>query len=248
MTPSACVSPCDPSDPGGRCYTKNMANNERPHPSDSHRLVPIQSFRIVPGIVPDTWILVVEGSAPCANMSVTLVPVVYIRQPEYWRIEAVGTVPGGTCLPAIEPYSATLPLAGVVGTRGIELVGEGFTQQIEVPPPDVAQPCPSHQEQVELPLGKKVRVDQGALTLELVDVQDSRCPSNVICVWAGAVVAKIEATPRGGVPQVVELSSLSGEPVELDGHRLELVNVLPYPIEGVPPPHDPVATVLVTRS
>jgi len=80
----------------------------------------------------------------------------------------------------------------------------------------------------------------------LGDVEDSRCPSNASCVWQGFVVAKIEATPKGGTAQVVELSSLAEGPVELDdGHRLELVSVMPYP--GTPPPHDPVATVFVTR-
>ena len=83
-----------------------MSKLEQLPPSDSHRLVPVQSYSLHPGIVNDTWILVVEGTAPCMNMTVTLEPAVYVRQPEYWRIEAVGTVPGGFCLPATRtPYS-----------------------------------------------------------------------------------------------------------------------------------------------
>lgn len=337
-----------------------MSKLEQMPPSDSHRLVPIQSYSLHPGIVNGTWILVVEGTAACANMTVTLEPAVYIRQPEYWRIEAVGTVPGGFCLPATRPYAATLPLAGATGSKGIELVGQGYSERIEVPPqaepqlervlqvgsvslavleshprqllvsatgtastpgwtapqlrprpfgdalpadgileldfladppegmvPQVLAPIqasyrwpdldrfadalrgvrvhartnaveeaysegpagPVFQQQVELPLDRAVAVDDGGLGLTLVGVQDSRCPSNVVCVWQGFVVAEIEATPKGSETQKIELSSMAEGPVELPGgYRLSLVNVMPYPVAGQPPAHDPVATVLVMRT
>jgi hypothetical protein len=71
-----------------------------------------------PGIVPNTFILIVCGKKPCLNMTVRLSPVTYIRQPEYWEIHVIGHVPG-VCLTAIGDYHETLPLDGIRGTKGI---------------------------------------------------------------------------------------------------------------------------------
>ena len=71
-------------------------------------------------------------------MRVELVPVVYIQQPEYWQIEVVGSLPG-LGLPALAPYAVHLPLAGIVGTRGIEVVGATRTERFDVPPQQPTQ-------------------------------------------------------------------------------------------------------------
>lgn len=80
---------------------------------------------------PPQYILRVSGTKPYANMEVALVPVTYIQQPEYWRIEVVGSLPG-IGLPALAPYSVSLPLAGFIGTRGIEVAGATRTQQFDI--------------------------------------------------------------------------------------------------------------------
>ena len=84
------------------------------------------------GVRPRTWILIVRGNAPCANMRVDLVPVVYIRRPEYWEIELVGCLPGPTCLPQQKPFIEAQPLNGTLGTVGIEVVGATRRQKIVV--------------------------------------------------------------------------------------------------------------------
>src|SRR5262245_29278500 len=98
----------------------------------SVRLISFTKARIVPGIVSGTWILIVTGNKPCWNMTVRLSPLIYIRRPDYWGIEVVGSVPG-FCLPAIAPYTVSLPLAGITGTRGIEVIGSNKRQKIIVP-------------------------------------------------------------------------------------------------------------------
>lgn len=100
--------------------------------SSSVRLISFTKARIVPGIVSGTWILIVTGNKPCWNMTVRLSPLIYVRRPEFWGIEVVGSVPG-FCLPAIAPYAVSLPLAGITGTKGIEVIGSNKRQKILVP-------------------------------------------------------------------------------------------------------------------
>ena len=103
-------------------------------PSESHKVLPISSYELRPGSQAGTWILVVRGHAPCLNTNVSLEPSIYVQQPEYWRIEVVGSTPGGICLTGVKEYTAVLPLAGTTGTKGIELVGRDGSEQIAVPP------------------------------------------------------------------------------------------------------------------
>lgn len=102
-----------------------------PIPS-SVRIINFTKARIVPGFLPRTWILIVTGTKPCLNMTVRLSPLIYIRQPEYWGIEVIGSLPG-FCLPVSAPYTVSIPLGGITGTRGIEVIGANKRQKIVVP-------------------------------------------------------------------------------------------------------------------
>jgi hypothetical protein len=87
---------------------------------------------------PPQFILRVSGTKPYVNMDVELVPVVYIRQPEYWMIEVVGSL-RGIGLPALAPYTVSIPLAGIIGTRGIEVVGATRSEQFDIVPGEPQQ-------------------------------------------------------------------------------------------------------------
>lgn len=103
-------------------------------PSTSTRLIDFDEVEIrTLRSFPPQHVLVVSGQKPYMNMSVTLEPLTYIRQPEYWGIEVVGRLPGGIGLPAIAPYQVSLPLAGITGTKGIEVVGASRSEQVELP-------------------------------------------------------------------------------------------------------------------
>lgn len=52
---------------------------------------------------------------------------------EYWGIEVVGSL-HGIGLPATGPYTVFLPLDGIIGTKGIEVIGATKKLQIAVPP------------------------------------------------------------------------------------------------------------------
>ena len=96
------------------------------------RLIDFDKAQVVPGLIPNTFFLVVSGTKPYLNMDVSLVPRVYVRQPEYWCIEVIGTV-AGIALPTEAPYTVTIPLDSIRGTIGIDVIGATKTQRIDVP-------------------------------------------------------------------------------------------------------------------
>ena len=99
----------------------------------SYRLIDFETAEVRPGFVPNTFFLIVTGTVPCANMRVELVPVVFIRRPEYWEIEVVACLPGPICLPQVRKYTETIPLDSILGTAGIEVVGATRRERIRVP-------------------------------------------------------------------------------------------------------------------
>jgi hypothetical protein len=102
--------------------------------SESVRLVAFETAEIVPGIINDTYFLIVSGTKPYLNMVIELSPLVYIRRPEYWGIEVVGYIPGGIGLPMIAAYTTdALPLNNLLGTKGIEVIGANRSVKIDVP-------------------------------------------------------------------------------------------------------------------
>ena len=101
--------------------------------SSSVRLINFDKAKVITGFVPGKYILVVSGTAPCANMVVELSPLIYIQQPDYWGIEVIGSLPGGICLPAMKHYTESLPLDGIMGKKGIEVIGANKRQKINIP-------------------------------------------------------------------------------------------------------------------
>jgi hypothetical protein len=99
--------------------------------SGSVRLIDFDHAEIHSGIVPGAYFLVVSGTKPYLNMTVELSPLVYIRRPEYWGIEVIGSLPG-IGLPATAPYTVSIPLDGILGTKGIEVIGANKRQKINV--------------------------------------------------------------------------------------------------------------------
>ena len=106
-------------------------------PAESCRLIDFEQADIVTlESFPPQYVLAVSGTAPVFNLRVELIPLIYVRQPEYWGIEVVGCLPGSVFLPAERPFSVTLGLAGVTGTQGVEVIGGSRSQRLDVPPTD----------------------------------------------------------------------------------------------------------------
>jgi hypothetical protein len=101
--------------------------------SESTRLIDFGRAKIVTlESDPPQYLLVVSGTKPYFNMIVELSPLTYIRQPEFWGIEVVGRLPSGIGLPALAPYEISLPLAGIMGTEGVEVIGAMRSERLEL--------------------------------------------------------------------------------------------------------------------
>jgi hypothetical protein len=74
----------------------------------------------------------------------------------------------------------------------------------------------------------------GDATIRVVALQDSRCPSDVQCIWAGDV-AIILAYSRAGVTTTDTLRLLTTPKTSThDGLLFQPVTVLPYPKTAAP--------------
>ena len=88
---------------------------------------------VIPGIVNNTYILLVKGKKPYSNMKVVLSPLTYVVQPAYWGVEVLACV-SGILLPEISEYDEDLALDGIRGKKGIEVIfSGGETVKLEVP-------------------------------------------------------------------------------------------------------------------
>jgi hypothetical protein len=101
--------------------------------AEANRLIYFKKAYIRQGIVPKKYILIVSGTKPYVNMEVSLKPLVYIKRPEYWGIEVSGSL-NGIGLPTLTPYTVTIPLDSITGTKGIEIIGATHSEKKEIPP------------------------------------------------------------------------------------------------------------------
>jgi hypothetical protein len=77
---------------------------------------------------------------------------------------------------------------------------------------------------VQLAPGQTAVFKDEQLKVQLVSVADSRCPTDVTCLWAGEALVRLAIHSRGkGFEQ--ELKELQKSP--LDGYVFEILEVLP---------------------
>src|SRR5262245_49866781 len=102
------------------------------------RLIDFQQANIIsPMIYPPQPRLVVSGVKPHPDVEVTLVPLIYVSQPQYHGIQVVGKIvaPDGPHVSqpiANVPFTAELDLKGYTGSEGIEVIGDSKTEQIDL--------------------------------------------------------------------------------------------------------------------
>jgi hypothetical protein len=67
-----------------------------------------------------------------------------------------------------------------------------------------------------------------SLQFQITEINDSRCPSDVICVWQGEAVVKIEVqSPLTGT---LELNTHDNLTDTIGSYSFELMDVSPYPV------------------
>jgi heat shock protein HslJ len=106
-----------------------------PPPTGPCRLIDFQRAEVKPAPSPAgtvVYVLTVSGVKPSVSQTVRLVPVTYIQQPDYWRIEVQACDPPEVGLPATGPFEVSLPITGSMGKKGIEVAGATRTQRFDL--------------------------------------------------------------------------------------------------------------------
>lgn len=70
--------------------------------------------------------------------------------------------------------------------------------------------------------------NDNTLTFRIVDMQDSRCPEGVYCIWQGE--AKFKVAVDVPVNDTIELSTFDKKTGILENYHFELIEVSPYPV------------------
>jgi hypothetical protein len=98
-------------------------------------------------------------------------------------------------------------------------------------------------------LGLLYTSTDGQYTLIIKEINDSRCPQGVVCVWAGEVILKGEWT-KNSLKSTFELHSvMEGSQNQPDGFTIRIQDVKPYPVaETTTRPEDLVITLLIQKN
>ena len=86
-----------------------------------------------------------------------------------------------------------------------------------------------------LAAAQKAYVKTDKLTIEFVSVlEDSRCPTDVDCIWAGSAKVQIKVSKGKMAAQVFELNTnLEPKTITYQGYKIELVGLTPAPKSDV---------------
>lgn len=105
----------------------------------------------------------------------------------------------------------------------------------------------------QLRLQEQVVIAADDLAIQFLEVsEDSRCPSDVQCVWAGQVSVRLQLSTAENPAQQIVLTDAAGPNSQssawVDGYHLQLVQVTPYPHTQHPIQiNDYTLTLAVTR-
>lgn len=102
----------------------------------------------------------------------------------------------------------------------------------------------------DIGVGQEARVKGTPITVRLVRVgDDSRCPVDVQCVWAGNAVARLALSAGEGSGHEVAINTTTDpRSTVFSGYRITLVGLKPAPRSGTTiKPADYIATLEVTR-
>jgi hypothetical protein len=98
-------------------------------------------------------------------------------------------------------------------------------------------------------VGQSVSVADAGFALGFDEVvEDSRCPADAICVWAGTARLKAWLRPSGGERREIELKTFPRQELAAFGFAIVVEGLEPFPYSNVRiDPRGYVATLVVTR-
>ena len=86
-----------------------------------------------------------------------------------------------------------------------------------------------------LSIGESVQVEGGLGFIKFIKVlEDSRCPVDVTCVWAGIVKTEFEIVDSARKKTSIFLNTgIKSNKLSLQGYTLQLISIFPPKVEGV---------------
>ena len=108
--------------------------------------------------------------------------------------------------------------------------------------PSVA-PADAQSGEVALALGASASLDGFSLTFSDV-VEDSRCPEDVACFWAGVAIVEVTIDGQSYALTVVDPEREPDAGIRLDGALLFAVRLTPEPTADRPSPTERVVTLV----
>lgn len=88
---------------------------------------------------------------------------------------------------------------------------------------------------IELHLGETAFIEMVNLQIQILDIEDSRCPADVVCVWEGEVRVTVNVS-QGGTDKEFVLTTNGKEKQVLSSdsstYLMELKEVRPYPVSS----------------
>jgi hypothetical protein len=130
----------------------------------------------------------------------------------------------------------------------IELTGGSSAEA--TPAPTIPIDTVSAGARFTLGVGESAHVDGGlAITFDSVS-EDSRCPSDVQCVWEGNAAVAVEVRASGETPATLSLNTnpALGAEATYVGYSIELLALAPYPRTTLERNEHYLATLTVTVS
>lgn len=94
----------------------------------------------------------------------------------------------------------------------------------------LAAPARAADSAISLPGGTVAALIGSDLRLELIDVTDARCPSDVACVWEGTIRLVIRINPGGPADQTLVLCNIcddGGQMATAAGYQFDFVGLEP---------------------
>ncbi|MES1263172.1 MAG: hypothetical protein ABUL69_02370 [Peristeroidobacter soli] len=92
------------------------------------------------------------------------------------------------------------------------------------PPPDLKKVGPDGE--VTLAMGERVLLDKNTVVKLVNVVEDSRCPVDTTCIWAGEVKILLEGSMKDRKPTYLR----EGGSTLVDNYQVTLVRVEPQPV------------------
>jgi len=155
------------------------------------------------------------------------------------------------CRAVLPPVPVRASLVLAFGVAAAVSTATCATTPPDPSPPETIRDATLGQE-FTLRAAESVRIAGTDLLLTFDRVtEDSRCPTNVNCIWAGNAVVRL-ATRVAGVargPMELHTTTVDKRDAPVDGYRVRLIRLMPSRTEGTTVTQDQyVATLTVVRS